>query len=551
MTTSNVNRYWPFGGEGLDSFGVNDLPITEPLPIPKEHEVLARVDAYTICASDIKMIQMGNDYPLFKERDFKKNPARLGHELALTVVKPGKKMEKNWPVGSRFGIQPDVYLNGERFCIGVNATGGMAEYLLLGTEVFVSDNGSCAFPISDQFSAASVAQTEPLACVEAAFVNHTRSEIGINDEVLIWVDPAAEKDFTIDSDFLTQQVTVFDENDRLGKEIKFSANHVEKIRTFPEHSFDDVIVIGTPNAEEITRLTELLKPGSIFSWLPETRPEKYIEIDIAKIHYDKINLTGSISRVLSEALDQKKYRYDYKPGGDLIISGGGGAMGRIHVMRALQHENPPKRIIVTNYSEKRLVSLQETFGPLAEKNHVDLTTVSVKDSSYKNKIRSIIGEHGASDIVICAPGISPVTEIVDLLSDDGLLVLFAGTSYGHFAKMPLGLVASANVSITGSSGSSVEDQLQVVEKMEKGMLNPDINIAAIAGLYAGKDGVEAVKNRIYAGKVVVFPDLKKLPLTDLKDLGLISEELAGYVKNNGWSKKAEIMLKEIYEEGET
>lgn len=72
MEKEQTNIYWPFGGQGMDSFGVNDQPLTEELPIPKENEVLARVDAYTICASDVKMIQMGNAYPLFKDRDFNK-----------------------------------------------------------------------------------------------------------------------------------------------------------------------------------------------------------------------------------------------------------------------------------------------------------------------------------------------------------------------------------------------------------------------------------------------------------------------------------------------
>lgn len=549
MSDIQTNTYWPFGGKGLDSFGVNDQPITEKMPVPNENEVLARVDAYTICASDVKMIQMGNDYPLFKGRDFDKNPARLGHELSLTVVEPGVNMQEDWPKGKRFGVQPDVYLNGERYCIGVNVTGGMSEYLLLGTEVFTSDNGSCAFPVSDDFSSAAIAQTEPVACVEAAFSKHTRNKIQSADKVLVWIDPTIERDYELDIPIDQNKVFVYDPGDHLGRKVKTTISNPEKIEILPENLFDVVIVVGNPDETTTTALTELLEPNSIFAWLVDHKPVDCVDMDIAKVHYNKINLTGTDTGKLSVALDEKNYRTDIKPGGILIISGGGGAMGRIHVMRALQHENPPKKIIVTNLGEERLVAIRETFGTLAQEKGIELITMSIADETYKKELREISGVEGASDIIVCAPGISPVNDIVEFLAPDGMLVLFAGTSYGHFGKLPLGRVAAGNVSITASSGSSVDDQLKVVAKMDKGLLDPDVNIAAVAGLYAGKDGIKAVKDGIYAGKVIVFPHLSKLPLTELKHLDQIDLELADLVNNEGWSKKAEDLLIRNYEKG--
>ena len=82
---------WPFFGSGLESVGVNGRPVAEPLPRCGDDEILVRVDALGLCASDAKMVRLGGDYPLFFERDFDANPARLGHEAALTVVAVGER----------------------------------------------------------------------------------------------------------------------------------------------------------------------------------------------------------------------------------------------------------------------------------------------------------------------------------------------------------------------------------------------------------------------------------------------------------------------------
>lgn len=119
------NKVWYYLGQGMASFGIQDTWIEEEKMQPKPDEVLARIDAVAICASDIKMIRMGNKYPLFKDRNFQENPAILGHELSLTIVQAGANLKNDWRPGMRVGIQPDVYKEQLRYCIGVNVEGGM------------------------------------------------------------------------------------------------------------------------------------------------------------------------------------------------------------------------------------------------------------------------------------------------------------------------------------------------------------------------------------------------------------------------------------------
>src|SRR5258707_15720446 len=84
---------WSFRGMGIHNIGINGRPVVEPLPVCGPGELLVRVDAVGLCASDAKMIRIGNQYPLFQGRDLSQNPSRLGHEVALTVVQVGKECE--------------------------------------------------------------------------------------------------------------------------------------------------------------------------------------------------------------------------------------------------------------------------------------------------------------------------------------------------------------------------------------------------------------------------------------------------------------------------
>jgi threonine dehydrogenase-like Zn-dependent dehydrogenase len=544
MSLPEKNLCWVFHGKGMDSFGVNNLPTEVTMPRPGPREVLARVDAVAICASDVKMISMGNDYPLFKGRDFSRDPAILGHELSLTVVEPGSEMKKDWPAGTRFGVQPDVYLNNERFCIGVNVTGGMAEYLLLGQEVFSSDHGSCAFAVDEHLSHAAVAQTEPLACVEAAFVQHSRQGMKPQGRVLIWLDGGLNRDFSLDLPFVSSDITAVGSSDLFAKYVSgLDVQEMTFVSQLPESLFDDIIILGNPDDATLTAISEKMAVNGLLCWLPQNEPQKYVAMDVAKVHYNKVNLLGSCQYRLSDAFREEKYRYDYQPGGVLIISGGGGTMGRIHLQRALKSPHAPAKIIVTGNTRTRLDQMAQDFSPLIASSRSQVTYLALQDTpDFSGKLRELVGEKGATDIIVSAPGVEPVNGVVEFLADNGTLILFSGTRYGQFGQLPLGLVAAKNVSITASSGSSVDDQRQVLAKIDRNEAMPDFNVAAVGGFMAMKKGIEAVKDGRFTGKVVIYPQLKNLPLLPLSELGDWDEQLDEYVAKTGWSRNAEIML---------
>lgn len=548
MPLPETQLCWIYRGQGMASFGADSQPERRPVPRPGPGEVLARVEAFSICASDVKMVVMGNDYPLFKDRDFDRSPAVLGHELSLTVAESGPDMAEQWPVGKRFGVQPDVWLNRERFCIGVNVTGGMAEYVLLGKEVFTSDQGCCAFAINEPISDAALSQTEPLACVEAAFVQHSRQQMKPNGRLLIWLDPETNVDFRLDLPLVADHVLIIGQKEHFTRYVSgdlLPDTHFQD--RLPKETFDDIIILGNPDTATLSELTERMAVNGLLCWLPAAAPVAHIPADIAKIHYNVVNLLGSPLRRLSGAFNDREYRYDYQPGGTLLLSGGGGTMGRIHLQRALKSQRKPANIIITGNTSTRLTRMAEDFSSLIADSGVSVHFIASKETSeFAQRIRQWVGEQGASDIIVCAPGIEPLSDVVEFLADDGTLVLFSGTRYGQFGPLPLGKVAWSNATITASSGSSVQDQLRVLEKINRGEALPDFNVAAIGGLLATKEGLEAVQSGRFAGKVVIYPELHTLPLIALDDLALWDPALGAQVKAQGWSLQAEQALRERY-----
>lgn len=246
---------------------------------------------------------------------------------------------------------------------------------------------------------------------------------------------------------------------------------------------------------------------------------------------------------------EEKQRYELKDRGTLLVMGGAGAMGRIHTLRAIMKENPPSKIVVTARRRKRLEALLDDFGEVAKKHQVKLNIVAMEDPDWRKELRSYCKEEGFDDIVVSAPGTEPVENAVPFLKKDGMLILFSGTKYGSYAKLPVGYVASYGARINASSGSTVEDEKKVLRKIEAGQYHPDQNVMAIAGFKALKQAVEAVSQGKYPGKVIIYPQLDDLPLLDIHQIGDYDKAFEG-AQINGWNREYEEKLYQKLKKGE-
>jgi hypothetical protein len=65
-------------------------------------------------------------------------------------------------------------------------------------------------------------------------------------------------------------------------------------------------------------------------------------------------------------------------------------------------------------------------------------------------------------------------------------------------------------------------------------------VAAVGSLSAARDGLQAVQNTVFPGKVVIFPNIREMPLTALTDLqGKLPTVFAKLRDGREWTVEAE------------
>jgi hypothetical protein len=96
--------------------------------------------------------------------------------------------------------------------------------------------------------------------------------------------------------------------------------------------------------------------------------------------------------------------------------------------------------------------------------------------------------------------------------------VFAGVARGTMVNLDVSDVYRNDVRYIGHSASSVDDLRFTLQQAEGRQLSPNRAVAAVGSLNAARDGLQAVKDTIFPGKVVIFPHIKELPLTPLSEL---------------------------------
>lgn len=86
--------------------------IAADIPVPKEHEVLIKIEYVGICGSDVHGFESG---PFIPPKD-PNQEIGLGHECAGTVVAVGNRVSKFKP-GDRVNIEPGVPCGHCRYCL--------------------------------------------------------------------------------------------------------------------------------------------------------------------------------------------------------------------------------------------------------------------------------------------------------------------------------------------------------------------------------------------------------------------------------------------------
>ena len=532
LPTSSLG--WNLYGAGFENLGRDGKPEALPVAAPGPDQLLVRVDCVSLCFSDLKVLTAGDQHPKLVGRDLKANPTRLGHEASVTVIAAGTKLAERYKVGSRYAVQPDVYVQGKSTAYGYVISGALTQFHLMGPEMIDSPEGTYLIPIDDSFSAASAALTEPWACVDAAYTQRRRLEP--LDGGSAWIDVATEPDAELKwgrGSRAPKRVVITGAAPALearlrgllrdGCEVIVApspvASEIAAFVTSHGGGFDDVIAIGVSEPARVAALLAAVAFRGTFNLVGRPAGALNVAIDAGRVHYDYIAILGTDNYDIGDAYGEARNRAELRPGGRLVVIGAGGPMGQMHVQRAIEMESGPSLIVGVDVSAERLGVLRDRFEPLAAARGRKLVIVEAADPA---PVAAALAAHGApngaDDVVVCVAAPPVIEGAATLLSDDGMLVIFAGAKIGTMTTVDIAPVASAARQYTGTSGSSLEDQVGIVERAAAGKLSPGRSVAAVGGIGTAAEGLVALKEGRYPGKIAIFPQLVDLPLQSVDEL---------------------------------
>jgi len=545
---------WPLYGSGVDNLGKNGKAVEAPVPAYGDNELLMRIDAVSLCFTDLKEIDQGENHPRLKGRDLKTNPIIPGHELSMTVVGVGAKLSKQYKVGDRYTMQPDVWVDGKSipFCFGMD--GAYRQYAVIDQRILAGDAGNYLIPVPEGMTYAAAAITEPWACVEAAYRMQYREAFRTNGAVLFIGSASSRKGFVVDEQWLanSKPATIYvcdapaDFHDLLAGLCNKNAIELKAITrqeiSAGELLFDDLLLLDG-SAEDVNLLASHLAKGAVTALFNDKPLSDPIEIDLGCLHYDEIFYVGSTSLNISDAYQSNPARPEFKKGGMAWILGAGGPMGRMHLQRAIESQNGPAVIVASEVTAVRLEALREFFAPLAEKNNKKLLLInSVEDrSGFESLMNDCLNKGGFDDIEVMVTLPAVIADACKYLAPKGMVNIFAGMKRG--VKMTIDawlMIGNRQARFIGHSGSGLDDQKAVVNRCIAGQLDPNLSVAAVAGLMQIADGVRATHDSIYPGKIVIFPQIENFPLTGLSELKeKLPQVYAKLGENETWNRDAE------------
>jgi len=585
---------WNLYGAGLENLGRNGKPERLPLPQPAPNEILVRIDAVGICFSDLKILRLGEAHPKIA-RDLRTHPAVMGHEICCTVVQVGDALQGRFRVGERYIVQADVYVNGRVQAVGYALDGGYTQYTVFGEPVLNGDAGCYLLRCPDHLSDAEAALVEPWACVVASYRIQPRPTPLPNGRWLVILpyapmvryrcggleklnpptpvpSPPLERGerVRVRGDSGIALLLTDSRGNPLAEAFEQAAHalgmgthrlatpadalydpaRVRALRdTYAPDGFTDILIFGEPTPEVLEAAQDALGYGGALSFTcHRTMPP--VPVDVGRLHYDRLLLMGTTSWDITDA-----YRHTrdtaLRKGERLLLFGAGGAMGQMHLFYALTRPEPPAQVVVVDRHPERLEPLREMGIPLAQQAGIELQFYCNADAdpeAQQAHLRALC-PHGYDHIMLLASSAEAVALTYPLLTDGGVLNLFAGIPKGQKVPLDLTLLASRHMRLLGSSGSAMDDIAECLRLVAEGALPARKVIGAIAGLNALPEALQAVQSHRYSGKVVVFPQLPDLPLTGLTELHERMPEVAAHLESGRyWTHEAERALYQVFSE---
>jgi threonine dehydrogenase-like Zn-dependent dehydrogenase len=524
---------------------------------PGSHQILCRVEAVGLCFSDLKLLKQfsshvrksevvsGIDLEILKEIPSYvpgNAPTVPGHETVVRIEEVGSKVQDFQP-GQRFLVQTDyrwlrtATSNG---AFGYNFEGALAEYVLMDQRIITSPQGdSMLLPVGEELSGSAVALVEPWACVEDAYVSTERTSLKKGGHMLVVTDiPVSEDNFqNLFSRYGKPSRLIWLSESPIPAGLEHAADRVASLSVLNDAGYDDIIYFGSEAKVVEALFAKVALNGILNIVLCGSKFGREIVTMVGRVHYGGIRIVGTVGSDPAESMKVIPDTDEIRPGDKINIVGAGGPMGMMHVIRNICQGVDGVSIFASDVDDNRLATLTKIAAPLAEQNAVTYRAFNPTGEKI---------DEAFDYTALMAPVPALVAASVTNAARKGLINIFAGIPATVTGKIDLDAYIGKQLYFIGTSGSTLEDMKRMLEKAESGRLDTNLSVAAVSGLAGATDGIRAVENRSIAGKIVVYPACKDLPLMPLDKMSEKMPQVAECLNDGLWTKKAEQKLLELY-----
>ena len=284
-------------------YGVENIKI-EQLPIPEcnENELRVKIDACSVCGTDLKAYKSGN--PRIKA------PIVMGHEFTGIIDVVGENV-KGYNLGERIVMATSVSCGSCYYCkkgsnnlcsdlkpMGFSYNGGMAEYIIIPEDAI--KNGH-VIKVPNSVKAEHAALAEPLSCAVNSIENCNVEE---GDTVVVsGAGPMGILNLCVAKEYGAKKTILSEISqnrleqagqfcDRLVNPAKEDLAQVAKDETGDVGA--DVVIVAAPAAAPQEQALDVVrKRGTVCLFASLPAGKSMLNIDSRKIHYGEIRVVGS------------------------------------------------------------------------------------------------------------------------------------------------------------------------------------------------------------------------------------------------------------------
>lgn len=521
---------------------------------PGPYQILARVEAVCLCFSDLKLLKQfdghvrkgevvsGIDKKILSEvPSYRPGAASTvpGHETLCTILAAGGKVSHH-RTGQRVIVQPDYrWLKTEESnaAFGYNFEGALQQYVLMDERICIDQQSgeSSLIPVEEELSFSSLALVEPWACVESSYTSQERNTILPGGKLLITADESRDiegikKCFS--SKGRPALVSVYCDNDKKFDAVRepgISAVRVTSLESVPDGEFDDIVYFGS-NPAVVELLNDKLAAGGIINIvLAGHRIGRDVCVGVGRVHYSRTRWIGTTGNNAWQSYECIPQTGEVRKADTVHIIGAAGPMGQMHTIRLLQC-GMGSSVTVSDIDDERLESLRRKADAVRRTSNVNLTFVNPQRESVRGKF---------SYFIVMAPVGPLVAQAINDSMEGALINLFAGIPAAERQKLNMDRYIINKCFMFGASGSRLSDMKVVLKRVVGGQLDTDCCVEAVSGMAGAVEGIRAVEERSVAGKIVIYPQLEKLPLIRFTNLKDKLPSVAAKLKNCVWTKEAE------------